>query len=596
MTSSENPASHSTNPGATDNDTDVDQIGNRSHALLRTRLLVLDGAMGTMIQRYKLTEADFRGEQFKDFPRDLKGNSDLLVMTRPDVIGAIHREYLAAGADIIETNTFTATVHRAGGLRARVDGARDQPRRRAGRAAKRRTSGRRRRPIGRASSPAPSVRSTARCRSRPKSTIPSFRAVTFDQVREAYEEQVRALIDGGVDILLLETIFDTLNAKAGIVAIENVFEEKGVRLPLMISVTITDRSGRTLSGQTLEAFYISIRHARPFSVGINCALGARDMRPYMEELSRLAECYVSSLSERRPARTPSASTTSCRTRPASCSKDFAASGFANIVGGCCGTTPPHIAAIAAAVEGVTPRPLPPDSWLANSATPNSRTPKSTHYTRFSGLEPLVIRPDANFQMIGERTNVTGSREVRAPDQVRELHRGRERRRRSGAKRRQHHRRQHGRGHARLRAGDDHVPQLHRHRARDRARAGDDRQLEVDRARGRPQVRPGQERRQLHQPQGRGRGLPQEGEDRPALRRRRRRHGVRRGGAGRHHPAQGGDLPARLQAADRAGWASIRPTSSSIRTSSRSRPGSRSTTTTRSTSSRRRGSSRRRVPA
>ena len=381
---------------------------NKSDALtaqLQKRLLVLDGAMGTMIQRYKLTEADFRGEQFKDFPKDQKGNSDLLVLTRPDVIGAIHREYLAAGADIIETNTFTATaiaqadyglesvvrdINLAGAKVAReaadewTKKTPDKPRFVAGSIG----------PLNRTLSISPDVND------------PSFRAVTFDQVRDSYEEQARALIDGGVDILLLETIFDTLNAKAGIVAIENVFEEKGIRLPLMISVTITDRSGRTLSGQTLEAFYLAIRHARPFSVGINCALGARDMRPYMEELSRLAECYVSSYPnaglpnafgeyEEKPDET------------GELLRDFAASGFANIVGGCCGTTPSHIQAIAAAVDRVTPRPLPPDSWLVNSQLPTPHS-QSTHYTRFSGLEPLVIRPDSNFQMIGERTNVTGS--------------------------------------------------------------------------------------------------------------------------------------------------------------------------------------------
>ena len=397
------------------------------HAELSKRLLVLDGAMGTMIQRYKLAEADFRGEQFRDFPHDLKGNSDLLVLTRPDVIGAIHREYLAAGADIIETNTFTSTaiaqadygleslayeLNVAGAKVAREAAGEwtqktpDRPRFVAGSIG----------PLNRTLSISPDVNN------------PAFRAVSFDEVRAAYEDQVRGLLDGGVDLLLLETIFDTLNAKAGIVAIENVFEERGVRIPLMISVTITDRSGRTLSGQTLEAFYISIRHAKPFSVGINCALGARDMRPYMEELSRLAECYVSSYPnaglpnafgeyDEKPAET------------GDLLRDFAASGFANIVGGCCGTTPDHIREIAAAVDGVTPRALPADSWLLSGfgvrgsgfgkgiglssdpeTSPESRTPipGHEHYTRLSGLEALTIRPDSNFQMIGERTNVTGS--------------------------------------------------------------------------------------------------------------------------------------------------------------------------------------------
>lgn len=220
---------------------------------------------------------------------------------------------------------------------------------------------------------------------------PSYRAATFDQVREAYGEQVRGLLDGGVDILLIETIFDTLNAKAALVAIEEVFEERGMRVPLMISVTITDRSGRTLSGQTLDAFWIAIRHARPLSVGLNCALGAREMRPFLAELARIADvlvhCYPNAglpnafgEYDETPATT------------ASLLREFAESGFINIAGGCCGTTPDHIRAVAAAVEGLAPR----------------RVPSPERFTEFSGLEPLRIRPDSNFIMIGERTNVTGS--------------------------------------------------------------------------------------------------------------------------------------------------------------------------------------------
>jgi 5-methyltetrahydrofolate--homocysteine methyltransferase len=357
---------------------------------------VLDGAMGTMIQRYKLSEADFRGERFKDHGKDLRGNNDLLVLTRPDVIAEIHGQYLDAGADIIETNTFSSTtVAQADYLLESVayelnlEGARlakaaceawtkktpDRPRFAAGSIG----------PTNRTLSISPDVNN------------PAYRAITFDELRTAYEEQVRGLIDGGVDVILLETIFDTLNAKAGIAAIENVFAEKGVRLPLMISFTITDKSGRTLSGQTLEAFYVSIRHARPFSIGINCALGARDMRPYLADLARIAECYVSSYPN---AGLPNAfgAYDELPAETGELVKDFADSGFVNIVGGCCGTTPDHISAIAAAVAGVAPRQLP---------TPNSQLP-SSHYTQLSGLEPLTIRPDSNFQMIGERTNVTGS--------------------------------------------------------------------------------------------------------------------------------------------------------------------------------------------
>jgi 5-methyltetrahydrofolate--homocysteine methyltransferase len=379
------------------------------HEHLQKRILILDGAMGTMIQRHKLTEPDFRGERLKDHPRDQRGNSDILILTRPDVISSIHHEYLAAGADIVETNTFSSTAIGQSDYsleplvyELNVEGARlakaaatewtektpDQPRFAAGAMG----------PMNRTLSISPDVND------------PSFRGMTFDQARAAYEEQVRGLIDGGADLLLLETIFDTLNAKAAIVAIENVFEETGVRLPLMISVTVTDRSGRTLSGQTLDAFYVSIRHARPFSVGLNCALGARDMRPYLAELARMAECYVSCYPN---AGLPNAfgqyeelpEETSVLLR------DFATSGFVNILGGCCGTTPDHIAAVRRAVEGLPPRELPADSWLsAERRTPNAErpAPSAEHYSQFSGLETLTIRPDSTFQMIGERTNVTGS--------------------------------------------------------------------------------------------------------------------------------------------------------------------------------------------
>jgi 5-methyltetrahydrofolate--homocysteine methyltransferase len=382
--------------------------------LLERRILILDGAMGTMIQRRKLSEADFRGERFKNHGRDLRGNSDLLVLTRPDVIGDIHREYLEAGADIIETNTFTSTAIAQAdyGLESLVyelnlEGARiakaaatewtaktpDWPRFVAGSIG----------PMNRTLSISPDVND------------PAFRAMTFDQAREAYEEQVRGLIDGGADLLLLETIFDTLNGKAGIVAIENVFEEKGRRLPLMISVTITDLSGRTLSGQTLDAFYTSIRHAKPLSVGINCALGARDMRPYLAELARIAECYVTSYPN---AGLPNAfgEYDELPDETATLLRDFAESGFVNVLGGCCGTTPDHIRAVAKAVDRLTPRQLPADSWLngrgalepASLRAREPRAPSPDHYSAFSGLEPLVIRPESNFQMIGERTNVTGS--------------------------------------------------------------------------------------------------------------------------------------------------------------------------------------------
>ncbi len=367
----------------------------RLHQLLAQRILILDGAMGTMIQRRGLHEQDFRGERLRAHPSDLKGNNDLLILTRPDVIGDIHREYLAAGADIIETNTFSSTrIAQADyGLEPlayelNVEGARiartaadewsaktpDRPRFVAGAIG----------PTNRTLSLSPDVNN------------PAFRATTFDQVREAYGEQVRGLIDGGADLLLIETIFDTLNAKAAIAAVLEVFDERGVELPLMISVTITDRSGRTLSGQTLDAFYASIRHARPFTIGLNCALGASEMRPYLAELARIAECPVTCYPN---AGLPNAfgEYDEQPQDTAALLKEFADSGFVNVLGGCCGTTPDHIRAVAAAVKDVPPRPEP----KAQSQEPR--------FTQYAGLELLTIRPDSNFTMIGERTNVTGSK-------------------------------------------------------------------------------------------------------------------------------------------------------------------------------------------
>jgi 5-methyltetrahydrofolate--homocysteine methyltransferase len=392
-----------------------DSVGHREllalsplETALGERVLILDGAMGTMIQRYKLTEEDFRGQRFADHPRDLRGNSDLLILTRPDVIGAIHREYLAAGADIIETNTFTSTAIAQAdyGLESlayelNLEGAK------LARAAvdewNLKTPDRRRFVAG---SLGPMNRTLSIS---PKVEDPAFRGMSFDEARAAYEDQVRGLVDGGADLLLLETIFDTLNAKAAIVAIENVFDEKGTRLPLFISVTVTDLSGRTLSGQTLDAFYTSIRHARPLALGINCALGAREMRPHLEELARLAECYVLCYPN---AGLPNAfgQYDQLPEETGQLIKAFVTDDLANIVGGCCGTTPDHIRAIVKEVEGLSPRPLPAGSWVDVRRKPDTTADATTvdHYAQFSGLETLTIRPDSNFQMIGERTNVTGS--------------------------------------------------------------------------------------------------------------------------------------------------------------------------------------------
>ncbi|HYE86294.1 MAG TPA: methionine synthase [Vicinamibacterales bacterium] len=364
--------------------------------LLAQRILVLDGAMGTMVQRRKLTEADFRGERFAAHPKDLKGNNDVLVLTRPDVIADIHHEYLAAGADIIETNTFSGTSISQGdyGLEALAYELNFE----ATRLAKRVTAEWNAKTPDKPRFVAGSIGPTTKTLSiSPDVNNPAFRATTFDEMRDAFKDQTRGLIDGGADLLLVETQIDTLNAKAALVAIAEVFEEKHVELPIMVSATLTDRSGRTLSGQTLDAFYLSVEHVKPFSVGLNCALGAREMRPYLAELSRAVDGYVSCYPN---AGLPNAfgQYDEQPSETAALVKEFAESGFVNIIGGCCGTTPDHIREIARSVEGLRPREV-----GSQFPVPGSRL------TRLSGLEPLVIRPDSNFQMIGERTNVSGSK-------------------------------------------------------------------------------------------------------------------------------------------------------------------------------------------
>ncbi len=384
---------------------------------LRERILVLDGAMGTMIQRRGLADADFRGARFADHPQDLKGNNDLLVLTRPDVIEDIADEYLAAGADIVETNTFSGTSIAQGdyGLESIVHELNVEAARIAKRAAARWTARTPERPRYVAGAIGPTNRTLSIS---PDVNDQTFRASTFDALRDAYAEQARGLIEGGCDLLLIETIFDTLNAKAAISAVRQVFDEQGSELPLMLSVTITDRSGRTLSGQTIDAFWVSVAHARPFSIGINCALGARDMRPYLAELARIADTWVSCYPnaglpnafgeyDEQPAET------------AELLREFATSGFVNLLGGCCGTTPDHIRAVAEAVADVPPRPRPAgnaprvtelgsDGGTAGGGYggPEGDAPR---VTELSGLERLTVRPDGNFLMIGERTNVTGSR-------------------------------------------------------------------------------------------------------------------------------------------------------------------------------------------
>jgi len=324
---------------------------------LEKRILIIDGAMGTMIQRHKPTEETYRGERFKDWKLDVKNNSDLLNLTQPDIIEGIHRQYLDAGADIIETNTFASTVIAQADFEMEslayemsVEGARL-----ARKAADDYTSKDPSKPRFVAGAIGPLNKTLSLS---PDVNNPGYRAVTFDEVVAAYYEQVQGLVDGGVDLLLIETIFDTLNAKAAIFAIKKYFRDtKKPSLPVMISGTITDASGRTLSGQTLEAFYTSIMHAKPLSVGLNCALGAKEMRPYIEELSQIASCYVSAYPN---AGLPNAMG-EYDEEPADTGhylEEWAKEGFVNIVGGCCGTTPDHIRHIAEHVKTVKPRGLP----------------------------------------------------------------------------------------------------------------------------------------------------------------------------------------------------------------------------------------------
>jgi 5-methyltetrahydrofolate--homocysteine methyltransferase len=362
-------------------------------ALLRQRLVVMDGAMGTMIQRHKLGEADFRGTRFADWRSDLRGNNDLLVITQPHIIAQIHRDYFLAGADIVSTNTFNSTPVSQGDYR--MESLIGEINLTAARLARQvadevtEATGRQRfvagalGPTGRTASLSPDVND------------PGFRNVTFDELVAGYSEAARALLQGGVDVILIETVFDTLNAKAALFAVRHVLDVAGVDLPIVVSGTITDASGRTLSGQTTEAFWNSIRHARPAAVGLNCALGGRQLRPYVEELSRIADVFVCAYPN---AGLPNAFGEYDETpeQTADILREFAESGFLNMVGGCCGTTPDHIRAIAARVAGAAPRVV----------------PEIAPACRLSGLEPLTIDAQSLFVNVGERTNVTGSAKFR----------------------------------------------------------------------------------------------------------------------------------------------------------------------------------------
>jgi 5-methyltetrahydrofolate--homocysteine methyltransferase len=338
---------------------------------LQQRILVIDGAMGTMIQRYKLGEADYRGDRFADWPSDLKGNNDLLCLTRPDIIRAIHLEYLEAGADIIETNTFNAQAvsmadYAMSEIAYEINLA-------AAACAREAIVTFLERHPDRQSGPGPYVAGAIGPMNKtlslsPDVNNPGYRAIGFDEVAAAYYEQVSGLVEGGVDLLLIETIFDTLNAKAAIYAIKKYFRDTGKpELPLMISGTITDASGRTLSGQTLEAFYTSVEHARPLSIGLNCALGAEQMRPHIEELSQIAACYTSAYPN---AGLPNAmgEYDELPHQTAHFIEEWASEGYVNIVGGCCGTTPDHIRHIADQVRRLEPRPLPSLTGLPAGVT------------------------------------------------------------------------------------------------------------------------------------------------------------------------------------------------------------------------------------
>ena len=359
--------------------------------LLGERILILDGAMGTMIQQYKLGETDFRGERFADHVKDVKGNNELLSLVRPDIIAEIHRQYLAAGADVIETNTFGATAIAQGdyGLPELAYELNVASAKLAREACDQYSTPERPRFVAGALGPQPKTASIS-----PDVNDPAARNVTFEQLRDAYTEQLNGLLDGGIDIVLIETIFDTLNAKAAIFAVETVFEERGVRLPVMISGTVTDASGRILSGQTVEAFWNSVRHARPVTIGLNCALGAALMRPYVAELSKICDTYVC-VYPNAGLPNPMAETGFDETPQDTSSllEEFAQAGLVNMAGGCCGTTPDHIRAIADKVASL----------------PVREVPEVPVKTRLSGLEALNIDSDSLYVNVGERTNVTGSK-------------------------------------------------------------------------------------------------------------------------------------------------------------------------------------------
>jgi 5-methyltetrahydrofolate--homocysteine methyltransferase len=490
--------------------------------------------MGTMLQRQGLDEADFRGEAYKDAPNDLKGNNDLLCLTKPEAVEAVHREFLEAGADILETNTFGANAISQADYDIGDDVCLDMNRagaRIARRAADAFTARDPSKPRFVAGALGPTTKTLSLS---PDVNDPGKRAMTFDEAKAAYRTQAIGLLEGDVDILLPETITDTLTVKACLLAIEEAFEHVGRRVPVMISVTVTDKSGRTLSGQTMDAFWISVAHANPLSVGLNCALGASAMRPYIQGFAESVPCLVSVYPnaglpnafgeyDEQPADT------------AAQVKEFAEAGLVNIVGGCCGTTPAHIAAIADAVKDIKPR---------------ARPASVERFSAWAGLEPMVMRPESNFFMVGERTNVTGSRKfarlIREENYEEALSVAR-------------HQVEGGANIIDINMDEgmlDSAAVMERFLRMlgsepDIARLP----IMVDSSKwdvivaglkciqGKPVV-------QLDQPEGGRGGLPRQGARGPRLRRQRRGHGLRRNRPGRDRGAQGRDLPARVQAAHR----------------------------------------------
>src|ERR1700682_4834897 len=465
-------------------------------AAARERILVLDGAMGTMIQGLEYDEAAFRGERFKDFHRDIRGNNDLLILTQPDAIEDIHAQYLRAGADIVATNTFSSTsIAQADydlssiAYEMNLEGAK------LARAAAERVTAEDGRPRFVAGAIGPTNRTASIS---PDVSSPGFRAVTFDELRKAYGEQISGLLDGGADLLLVETIFDTLNAKAALYAIAEITQARGLDVPVMVSGTITDKSGRLLSGQLPEAFWNSVRHAKPITVGFNCSLGAEDLRAHIADMGRVADTLVCAYPN---AGLPNefGQYDESPEYMARLIGEFAASGLVNVVGGCCGTTPGHIAAIAAAVAPHKPRAV----------------PVIEPRLRLSGLEPFELTPAIPFVNVGERTNVTGSAKFRklitAGDYTAAVQGGRDRA---------------GRGPPGFGSGDGDLPQPRRRRARYRPRTCHGGFLEIRRDRGRPEMRSGQAGGEFDLDEGRRGEIHPRRKNRAASRRRRGGDGVR----------------------------------------------------------------------